>query len=98
MALKGFQPSENGNGPGPNALYVDCETQAEVNTLWDKLSDGGEKLQCGWLRDKYGISWNIVPSGLADVLGGPDPEKAQRAMTAMLQMEKLDIDELKRAY
>ncbi|MBV8364268.1 MAG: VOC family protein, partial [Candidatus Eremiobacteraeota bacterium] len=66
--------------------------------LWDKLAEGGEKLPCGWVRDKYGFAWNIVPAGLTDVIGGPDPEKAQRAMQAMLQMQKLDIDELRRAY
>ncbi len=97
-ALNGFQPAEAGAAMPPIALFVDCENQAEVDRLWDKLSEGGEKLQCGWLRDKYGFSWNIVPAGLSDVLGGPDPVKAQRAMKAMLQMEKLDIDALRRAY
>jgi predicted 3-demethylubiquinone-9 3-methyltransferase (glyoxalase superfamily) len=77
---------------------VNCETQPELDTLWEKLSEGGEILQCGWLRDKYGFSWNIVPVGLGDVLGGPDPVKSQRAMKAMLQMKKLDIDALKEAY
>lgn len=96
-ALNGFQPASL-TGMPPIALFVDCETQAEVDRLWDKLSAGGEKMQCGWLRDKYGFSWNIVPAGLVDVLGGPDPVKAQRAMQAMLQMEKLDIDALRRAY
>jgi predicted 3-demethylubiquinone-9 3-methyltransferase (glyoxalase superfamily) len=84
--------------PGAIALFVSCETQAEVDRLWDKLAEGGENLQCGWVRDKYGFSWNIVPQGLSDLLGGEDPEKSQRAMKAMLQMEKLDIDELRRAY
>ncbi|MEO9169668.1 MAG: VOC family protein [Candidatus Baltobacteraceae bacterium] len=95
MALNGGQP----NAASPAiALFVNCETQAEVDALWDKLSEGGAKLQCGWLSDKYGFSWNIVPVGLADLVGGPDPEKAQRAMKAMLQMGKLDIDALRRAY
>ncbi|MGA7570667.1 MAG: VOC family protein [Candidatus Aquilonibacter sp.] len=83
---------------GKIALFITCETQAVVDDLWDKLSAGGEKGQCGWLIDKYGFSWNIVPEGLASVLGGPDPQRAQRAMHAMLQMQKLDINELRRVY
>lgn len=79
---------------GAIALFVSCETQAEVDRLWDALSDGGEIMQCGWLKDRYGFAWNIVPSGLAELLGDPDREKAQRAM---LEMKKLDIDELRRA-
>ena len=98
MALNGFQPAATSDAMAPVSLFVSCETQAEVDALWDKLSSGGQKFPCGWLRDKYGISWNIVPAGLSDVLGGPDREKAQRAMRAMLEMEKLDIDALKRAY
>lgn len=99
MALNGFDESGKAElNTGSIALFVNCETQSEVDRLWDQLAEGGDKLQCGWLRDKYGISWNIVPVGLTDVIGGPDPEKAQRAMKAMLQMEKLDIDELRRAY
>ncbi len=100
MALNGG-PTESGSpGPAPGsiALYVNCETQAEVDRLWEKLSEGGKKVQCGWLTDKYGFSWNIVPAGLSDYIGGPDPQGAQRAMKAMLQMQKLDIDALKRAY
>ena len=94
-------PTDNGaTGPAPGAiaLYVNCETQAEVDRLWEKLSEGGKKVQCGWLSDKYGFSWNIVPAGISDYIAGPDPEKAQRAMKAMMQMQKLDIDALKRAY
>jgi predicted 3-demethylubiquinone-9 3-methyltransferase (glyoxalase superfamily) len=100
MALNGGQTGSTASGPAPGAiaLYVNCETQAEVDRLWDKLSEGGMKVQCGWLTDKYGFSWNIVPEGISDYIAGPDPEKAQRAMQAMLQMQKLDIDELKRAY
>jgi predicted 3-demethylubiquinone-9 3-methyltransferase (glyoxalase superfamily) len=96
MALNGGDSSQMSGSA--IALFVNCETQAEVDTLWEKLSEGGEKLQCGWLKDKYGFSWNIVPIGLSDLIGGPDPVKSQRAMKAMLQMEKLDIDELRRAY
>lgn len=83
---------------GSIALYVDCETQAEVDRLWDKLSEGGKKIQCGWVTDKYGFAWNIVPSRLSEYIGGEDPEGARRAMEAMLQMQKLEIDELRRAY
>jgi predicted 3-demethylubiquinone-9 3-methyltransferase (glyoxalase superfamily) len=82
---------------GAIALFIDCETQAEVDRLWDALSEGGEKLPCGWIKDKFGFAWNIVPAGLADMINGDD-EASQRAMQAMLQMEKLDIDALKRVY
>ncbi len=92
------QPRSDDFVQGKIALFITCETQAIVDDLWDKLSAGGEKSQCGWLRDKYGFSWNIVPDGLGGVLGGPDPQRAQRAMQAMLQMTKLDINELRRVY
>jgi predicted 3-demethylubiquinone-9 3-methyltransferase (glyoxalase superfamily) len=84
--------------PGSIALFVDCDTQGDVDRLWERLCDGGKKLQCGWVTDRFGVTWNIVPSGLSDVLHGSDSEKSQRAMKAMLQMEKLDIDELRRVY
>jgi predicted 3-demethylubiquinone-9 3-methyltransferase (glyoxalase superfamily) len=83
---------------GKIALFVTCETQAELDKLWDRLSDGGEKLPCGWVVDRFGFAWNLVPAGLRDVLGGDDEERSQRAMRAMLQMGKLDIDELRRVY
>jgi predicted 3-demethylubiquinone-9 3-methyltransferase (glyoxalase superfamily) len=100
MALNGMQSAPPPEGPhaGAIALFVSCETQGEVDDLWDKLCQGGRTLQCGWVNDKYGVTWNIVPQGLPDLIGGPDPEGAQRAMKAMLQMEKLDINELRRAY
>lgn len=79
------------------SMFVDCEDQAEVDYYWDKLTDGGEEGQCGWLTDKYGVSWQIVPSILNEVLNHPDPNKAQKAMEAMLKMTKLDIDGLKAA-
>ncbi len=97
MALNGGSPSQT-NGQPPVALFVNCDTQSEVDALWEKLSAGGQKLQCGWVVDKYGISWNIVPAGLGELLGSDDSEKQRRAMKAMLEMEKLDIDELRRAY
>ncbi len=80
------------------SFFVNCETQAEVDELWAKLSAGGEEGPCGWLKDKYGLSWQIVPTILPELLSDPDPEKSQRVMRAMLQMKKLDISTLKRAY
>jgi predicted 3-demethylubiquinone-9 3-methyltransferase (glyoxalase superfamily) len=80
------------------SFFVHCETQAEVDELWDRLSEGGEEGQCGWLMDKYGLSWQIVPSVLGELLGDKDPEKSQRVMHAMLQMKKIDIAQLKLAY
>jgi predicted 3-demethylubiquinone-9 3-methyltransferase (glyoxalase superfamily) len=79
------------------SLFVTCETQAEVDELWEKLSAGGSESQCGWLKDKFGLSWQIVPSVLGELLASPDPEKAQRVMKAMLKMVKLDIEKLKAA-
>jgi predicted 3-demethylubiquinone-9 3-methyltransferase (glyoxalase superfamily) len=80
------------------SFKIDCADQAEVDRLWDALSDGGRVEQCGWLKDRYGVSWQIVPTALVQYLGGPDPAGAQRAMQAMLGMIKLDIAGLKRAY
>lgn len=81
------------------SFVVNCETQAEVDRFWNTLTaDGGEESQCGWLKDKYGLSWQIVPTVLEQLLSDPDPAKAQRAMQAMLEMKKLDIAELMRAY
>ncbi len=97
MALNGSVPSGS-EGQAPIALFVSCDTQDEVDVLWDELSAGGAKLQCGWLKDKYGIPWNIVPQGLGELLGSDDRDGAQRAMQTMLEMEKLDINELRRAY
>jgi len=79
------------------SMYVNCETQEEVDTLWEKLSEGGEKSQCGWLKDKYGLSWQIVPTALGELLGDKDPEKANRVMQAMLKMTKIDIYVLQQA-
>ena len=81
------------------SMFVNCEDQAEVDYYWDKLTaDGGEESMCGWLKDKFGLSWQIVPKQLFDYIGGPDPVKAQRGMQAMLQMHKLVIADLKKAY
>jgi predicted 3-demethylubiquinone-9 3-methyltransferase (glyoxalase superfamily) len=80
------------------SLFVNCETQQEVDELWEKLSEGGEKVRCGWLKDKFGVSWQIIPSILGKLLYDKDPEKAARVRNAMLQMTKIDIEGLKRAY
>lgn len=92
MALNG--------GPSPMsapAFYVNCDTQEEVDDLWERLSEGGKKNRCGWLTDRFGVSWNIVPAVLPKLMSDPDPEKSKRVMQAMLQMEKLDIAGLEKA-
>lgn len=79
------------------SMYVNCETQAEVDDLWAKLTEGGAEDQCGWLVDRFGLSWQIIPSILPRLLGDPDRDKAERAMNAMLEMKKIDIAALERA-
>lgn len=79
------------------SLFVSCQTQEEVDDLWGRLSAGGEQ-QCGWVKDKFGVSWQIIPTALMELMGDPDPEKAQRVVQAMLQMTKIDIAGLRRAY
>ena len=81
------------------SFLVNCHSQEEVDELWEKLTaDGGEESRCGWLKDKYGLSWQIIPTALGEMLGDPDQAKAGRAMQAMLQMNKIDIQGLKQAY
>jgi len=80
------------------SLFVDCKGQQEVDELWEKLSAGGEKLPCGWLRDKYGLCWQIIPSELGQLMGDMDAEKSGRVMQAMMKMQKIDIETIKRAY
>jgi predicted 3-demethylubiquinone-9 3-methyltransferase (glyoxalase superfamily) len=80
------------------SFFVNCETQQEVDGLWEKLSAGGEPNSCGWLKDKYGVSWQIIPSALGKMLQDKDPEKSARVMKAMLQMKKIDVEGLKRVY
>jgi predicted 3-demethylubiquinone-9 3-methyltransferase (glyoxalase superfamily) len=80
------------------SFFVNCETQQEVDELWEKLSDGGRKDRCGWLADKYGLSWQIVPSILGKLLQDPDPKKASQVMQAMLKMDKFDIKDLQQAH
>jgi predicted 3-demethylubiquinone-9 3-methyltransferase (glyoxalase superfamily) len=77
---------------------VNCDTQEEVDELWEKLTDGGEEQPCGWLQDKYGVSWQIVPTILGELMQDEDPSKTERVMEALLPMKKIDIQTLKRAY
>jgi predicted 3-demethylubiquinone-9 3-methyltransferase (glyoxalase superfamily) len=80
------------------SLSVTAQTQDEIDHLWEQLTDGGEPGQCGWLKDRYGLSWQIVPPVLGELLGGPDPERSRRVMQAMLAMSKIDIAGLRAAY
>ena len=80
------------------SFVVNCETQDEVDHFWEKLSAGGQEVQCGWLKDRYGVSWQIVPTVLPEMLQDKDPEKARRVMAAMLKMTKIDTASLKHAY
>lgn len=80
------------------SLLVNCESQEEVDDLWERLTEGGEEGPCGWLKDRYGVSWQITPTILIDMLKDKDSDKANRVMKAMLQMKKIDTSELKRAY
>ena len=89
---------------GPNYTFneaisfqVSCKDQEEVDVYWGKLTEGGEEGPCGWLKDRFGVSWQVVPTALPELLSNPDPEISQRVMEAMLQMKKIDIDELERA-
>jgi predicted 3-demethylubiquinone-9 3-methyltransferase (glyoxalase superfamily) len=79
------------------SFQVDCATQEEVDEFWNTLSEGGEEGPCGWLKDRYGLSWQIIPTALTELLGDPDPDRSQRAMKAMLEMRKIDIAALERA-
>ena len=80
------------------SFWVRCETQEEIDEMWEKLSEGGAKSRCGWLKDKYGLSWQVVPPILGEMLQDKDAEKSQRVMAAMMQMDKIDINTLRRAY
>jgi predicted 3-demethylubiquinone-9 3-methyltransferase (glyoxalase superfamily) len=80
------------------SLYVNCETQDEVDRYWEKLSEGGEVQQCGWLKDRFGVSWQVIPSALPRLMSDPDRDKASRVMQAMMGMQKIDIAGLERAY
>ena len=80
------------------SFFVDCKSQEEVDDLWEKLTEGGEEQPCGWLKDKFGLSWQIVPTVLIEMLNDPDPEKSKRVTEAMLQMKQIDIPTLEQAY
>lgn len=80
------------------SFVVNCETQKEIDELWEKLSEGGEKIECGWLKDKYGVSWQIVPTVLGKLMQDKDTKKSQRVIRAVLQMKKIDIETLQQAY
>ncbi len=80
------------------SFFIDCKNQEEVDYYWDHLLGGGEAEQCGWLRDRFGVSWQIVPSALGDLISDPDPKKSQAVLQAMLQMVKLDVPALQKAY
>jgi predicted 3-demethylubiquinone-9 3-methyltransferase (glyoxalase superfamily) len=80
------------------SFLINCETQEEVDDLWEKLSEGGKKDRCGWLRDRYGLSWQVIPSALGEMLQDKDPAKSRRVMQAMLQMDKIEIRRLREAY
>jgi len=80
------------------SFVVNCETQEEVDHFWDRLSTGGQPIECGWLKDQFGVAWQVVPTVLIEMMHDKDPEKAKRVMAAMLTMKKLNIDALKRAY
>jgi len=95
MAMDGGSYFSFGQG---TSMFVNCETQEEVDELWEKLSEGGEKQRCGWLKDKYGVSWQIIPSALGELMQDKDPEKSKRVLDAMLKMDKIDIKTLKQAY
>jgi predicted 3-demethylubiquinone-9 3-methyltransferase (glyoxalase superfamily) len=79
------------------SFQIDCKDQAEVDHYWDRLTDGGEESQCGWLKDRFGLSWQVVPQGMEEAFGDADPERAKRAMQAMLGMRKIDVAALRRA-
>src|SRR5262245_38379260 len=80
------------------SFSVNCQTQQEVDEYWSKLTEGGQESQCGWLKDRFGLSWQITPTALGEMLSDPDPQKSKRVMEAMLKMKKIDVAELRRAY
>jgi predicted 3-demethylubiquinone-9 3-methyltransferase (glyoxalase superfamily) len=89
-------PDHKIEGPGISFM-VDCESQEEVDRYWSRLADGGQEIACGWIADRYGLSWQIIPRRLRELLSDPDQGRAQRAMAAMLQMKKIEVAELERA-
>lgn len=101
MALNGGVSGEPSDWEAPPrggiALFVTCETQAQLDRVWERLAEGGNIDQCGWLRDKFGFAWNIVPQGMGEYLGHDDPQRRERAMNAMRRMKKLDLETIRRA-
>ena len=95
-ALNGGSNAKIDEGPGISFM-VECDSQEEVDRYWDKLADGGQEVACGWVTDRYGVSWQIIPKRLRELLADSDRDRAQRAMAAMLQMTKIEIDELEQA-
>ena len=95
-ALNGGSNAKIDEGPGISFM-VECDSQEEVDRYWDKLADGGREVACGWVTDRYGVSWQIIPKRLRELLADSDRDRAQRAMAAMLQMTKIEIDELEQA-
>jgi predicted 3-demethylubiquinone-9 3-methyltransferase (glyoxalase superfamily) len=94
----GLNGGSNDKIEGPAISFmVDCETQEELDRYWSALADGGQEIACGWVTDRYGVAWQIIPRRLRELLADPDPERAQRAMAAMLKMTKIEIDELEQA-
>ena len=94
----GLNGGSNYKIEGPAISFmVDCATQEELDRYWDQLADGGQEIACGWVTDRYGVAWQIIPRRLRELLADPDPERAQRAMAAMLKMTKIEIDELEQA-
>jgi predicted 3-demethylubiquinone-9 3-methyltransferase (glyoxalase superfamily) len=79
------------------SFSIECETQEEIDYFWERLTDGGEESQCGWLKDRYGVSWQVVPTGIEEVFADPDPQRAERAMSALLKMRKIDLAALRGA-
>ena len=95
-ALNGGSNAKIDEGPGISFM-VECDSQDEVDRYWDRLAEGGQEIACGWVTDRYGLAWQIVPKRLMELIADPDPERAQRAIAAMLKMTKIEIDELERA-
>lgn len=95
-----FMALNGGRHPFTEAasVHVSCESQEEVDELWASLTDGGEEGECGWLKDRYGVSWQVIPTALPELIGDPDPAKAQRVIAAMMEMKKIDIQGLRDAH
>lgn len=98
MCINGGTRPESMKGQGPMSLVVPCDTQEEIDRLWDAFSEGGRPIQCGWITDRFGVTWQVTPSMMDELMGDPDPEKARRTAEAMMAMVKFDIAELKRAH